>query len=105
MVENDECVGCLPIKAELLSGNLNARVKKQVDGLFQSIPLIDLNWGEFSVWDQIISISTHCRKNKIALPGIVDRMLFLAARKASAKIWTLDGKFLKLARHFGLAFG
>ncbi|MBI2082888.1 MAG: PIN domain-containing protein [Deltaproteobacteria bacterium] len=97
LIEERSAATCLPIKAEVLSGEMTTQTRSVVTLALNALESIDPNWNSDDIWNQITQLSIESRKRKIGLPGIVDRMILISAKLANAQIWTLDKKMKQLA--------
>ena len=48
------------------------------------------------VFPEVVDLALLGRKRGVGIPGLVDRMILLAARHSEAQLWTLDRKLKKL---------
>lgn len=104
LIENDECLSCLPVQAEVLSGVIAEKNFSTVSDFFLAVDFIDLDWRSPVVWMEISNLAQECRRLRLPVPGTVDRMIFLSARESKVKIWTLDKKLKSLASHFHMNY-
>lgn len=98
----DEIVIVDPIRAELLSGQIRASKRAELEALFSALKKIDLDWNSKENWDQVIALAGVAMTNRIPVPGLVDRMILLSAQKAGAVLYTLDKGLLKLSKYVDL---
>ena len=94
----DEIVMIEPIRAELLSGQVRFSKHSELERLLSALTLIDLNWNARKTWDSLVKLASLAISNRIPVPGLIDRMILLAARESSVAICSLDQSLLKLAR-------
>jgi predicted nucleic acid-binding protein len=95
---NGEITTILPIHAELFSGKLNAY--RGLDVLFRdSIRFIDPDWRAPAGWERIIAVTQLAHRHRLRIPGIVDRMILVAAEQSGEILWTFDDPIAKIARH------
>jgi hypothetical protein len=92
-----------PIRAELLSGHLTAKTRSTIEHCLNALQPIDADWHDKNTWDAIITLSETAHKKGLAIPGVVDRMIIVAAQRAQASIWTKDKGLSKLADLMGLS--
>lgn len=97
LLSQDLVATCQPIKAELLSGWFDAKSRLVVERTLNDLPALDLNLSLEIVWQKIIGIAHECQKKKMKIPGIVDRMIILAALEFQTTLWTHDKSLKKLA--------
>ncbi len=97
LIEERQVVTCLPVMAELLSGEMTPPVRIAVHQAFDAMTCVDPDWNLPETWRQLIELAIEARKMKVGITGVVDRMILLAARGSGAQLWTLDKKILKLA--------
>jgi predicted nucleic acid-binding protein len=86
-----------PIRVELLSGGIRAAKRKEVALLLAALTQIDLDWNSKETWNKLIDLSDLARIKKVPVPGVIDRMILLSAREASAHLWTVDQSLRSLA--------
>lgn len=91
-----------PIRAELLSGHITKSHRQVIDHLFTALEFIDVDWSKRERWDEIAVLADVARKEGLAIPGIVDRMILLSAQRAGVSLCTLDKALLKLAKAIGV---
>jgi predicted nucleic acid-binding protein len=79
---------------ELLQGAKNERERKIINAYWQALPKI----ADEGLW---IEAGEYSSKHSLMHRGVglIDCVIFLAANKAKAKLWTLDQKLLALVRH------
>ena len=97
LIEERRVATCLPIKAEILSGEMSAQAKSVVLAAFDAMTFIDSDWDSHETWEEITDLATETRRKKRGVPGMIDRMILLAAKRSAAQLWTLDKKLQKLA--------
>lgn len=99
----DRAVIVEPIRAELLSGHIRQAQRTTIVRALAAMRSIDLDWNAREHWNEIIALATTATKHRLAIPGVVDRMILLAAQKAGATICTLDKSLTALASVVGVA--
>lgn len=104
ILEDGRLVTCLPVHAELFSGNISPSLEKVCRRFFELVQFVDLDWNTAKTWEDVIEVARFCYKSRIKVPGLVDRMIFLAGQKSQSQIWTLDNSLLKLAQIVGINF-
>jgi predicted nucleic acid-binding protein len=97
LLEEDRAATVLPVEAEILSGKLDGRKRREVRDAFDAMKHIDPDWNARDVWKRVAEMSGIANRSSLPVPGIVDRMILVAAERAGASLWTLDGSLLKLA--------
>jgi predicted nucleic acid-binding protein len=102
LLEDDRAATIHPIRAELLSGRLDAGKARQIGDAFEAMTPIDPEWNEPGVWNRIVEMAEIARKGALPIPGIVDRMILVAVEKKESVLWTLDQPLLKLAAVIGI---
>ena len=100
---SDEVAMIEPIRAELLSGAILPKKKSEIEACLSIIQSADLAWNDRKIWDEIISLSNIMRSHRLSVPGVVDRMVLLAASKTGSFLCTLDKSLLNLARIMDVA--
>ncbi len=88
---------CLPIKTEVLSGRMSAGMRNRIGHAFDAMDFVDLDWNSRETWNGLIEISRKAQKEKVSIPGIIDRMILACGLKARLPLWTLDRKLQQLA--------
>lgn len=102
---NNQIVICLPIKAELESGSISKTLKKKLSQTFNFMQFVDPNWNDPKTWEEVSHLADLASKNRIAVSGLVDRMILLSCKQnKEAKLWTLDTKLSRLAKTLNLSF-
>ena len=96
-IVDDEIAIIEPIRVELLSGGISTEKRREVDRLIGELKKLDLNWNDKTTWDRIVGYSDLARSHKISTPGVVDRMILLAAKLGTARLWSFDRTLQKLA--------
>ncbi|MBX7148818.1 PIN domain-containing protein [bacterium] len=104
LMEQQKIASCLPIKTELLSGNINESTQRIIHLVFKGLPMLDLNWSKESTWDSLAEIAQMAYQKKHHPPGIVDRMIILCAQENKTLVWTLDKKLLALLNMIKLSY-
>jgi predicted nucleic acid-binding protein len=102
LVREDQVVIIEPVRAELLSGRLSAERRGEISDTLDALRRVDLDWSARKTWDDIVSLAASAHGARLAVPGIIDRMVLAAAKAAGARLWTLDPRLSKLAAHFGV---
>lgn len=97
LISNGDVVLIEPIRAELLSGHVVPKLKNEIVSYFDALDMIDLDWNSRKTWDDIIALAEIAKINGLPIPGLIDRMILIAALNASAKIASLDKGLLTLA--------
>lgn len=97
LLEDDQAATIHPIATELLSGRLDARKKKQICEAIEVMMHIDPDWNMREVWGEMVEMAEVAYRRSLPVPGIVDRMILVAAEKAGASLWALDRSLLRLA--------
>lgn len=97
LLADDQVVIIHPIRSELLSGSLDGTKRQRIAEALGAIRLIDPDWNAPGLWDRIVEMAGIARQKSLPIPGIVDRMVLVAAERAGAGLWTLDRAMLKLA--------
>lgn len=98
LIINDEVAIIEPIRAEILSGHIVASSKSEIVEALNLLHIIDVDWREREIWDEIIKLAEIARKARLPIPGLVDRMIIMSALRADAKLATLDKSLLSLAK-------
>lgn len=101
LIRDDRAAVVQPIRAEILSGRIKREQEKAVRDAFGALRSIDLDWNATATWDAIAGCAKDARGAGIPTVGIVDRMVLLAAERAGAALWSLDGPLRKLAKSRG----
>ena len=97
LLADDQVVTIHPIRSELLSGSLDGTKKQRIAEALGAISLIDPDWNSPGLWGRTVEMAGIARQKSLPIPGIVDRMVLIAAEKAGTGLWTLDRAMLKLA--------
>lgn len=97
LIEERRVATCLPIRTEVLSGQMDSKTKNVIEGALDAMISVDPDWNAKSIWDQIAGLAVLARKKIRKLPGIVDRAILLAARESGCQIWSLDRRLMQLA--------
>ena len=100
LLEEGYVVTCLPVRSELLSGDINSNNLKIVKEAIDSLPFVDLDWANQGSWDLLVSFAKQAKEAKVACPGLIDRMILASALKSGVALWTFDQKLQKMARLF-----
>lgn len=103
LTEEHRVVTCQPITTEVLSGEMSTETRKTVSLAFSAMACVDPDWSSPETWRKIVELALDARKKGAGVPGIVDRMILLAARESGAVLWTDDKKLGKLASRIGVA--
>ncbi len=98
LIEERQVATCLPIKTEVLSGKMKPEIRTLVTQAFEAMDFVDLDWSSNETWNRLIEISLLAQRRKVAIPGIVDRMILACCLNSSIALWTLDRKLQKLSR-------
>lgn len=98
LIEEKQVVTCLPITAEILSGEIPASKRSVIQDAFNAMVFIDLDWNSKKIWEEITHFALTAKKQGMGIPGLIDRMILLAAQKGSCSLWTLDRKLQQLAK-------
>jgi len=96
-IEERRVATCLPILAEVLSGGISSKMKPVLLDTFEAMIQIDLDWNSKTVWQEIVSLALKARIKGLGIPGLIDRMILLAAKESHSTLWTLDQKLKRLA--------
>jgi len=97
-IESKLVTTCLPIYAEILSGQMSSQVRNKISGAFEAMNFIDLDWRQKDTWNIMINLAGKTRHFNLPIPGLIDRMILSCALKADAMLWTLDKHLEKLAQ-------
>ena len=97
LLEDDRAVTIYPIQTEILSGNLSPHHYEDTRSSLEALHHVDCDWNHSEVWDELSKLAHRARKNGLPIPGLVDPMILLAAKKSDVSLWTLDQALLKLA--------
>lgn len=103
LLESDQLATLYPIQTEILSGPLTPAHLEIFKEAFSSMTHLDLAWEKKESWQQVAELATKARKKKIAVPGLVDRMILASAIQSKSSLWTRDKKLLLLAKSLGAA--
>lgn len=98
LISNGDVVIIEPIRAELLSGRIEADLKNEILSLFDALDMIDLDWNNRNTWNDIIALADISHRHNLPIPGIVDRMILIAALNANVTIASLDRALMTLAQ-------
>lgn len=98
LIEEKNTVVIYPIEVETLSGNIIPSQENLIRGVFEILEHVDLDWNSKSTWLKIIDLAKQARKSSVRIPGLVDRMILLAAQESDLVLWTLDQALQKLAK-------
>ena len=87
LLESNEVLAVECIFGELLQGALNKRERGIIEGYWENLPRAD----EQGLW---IEAGLYSGQHKLFAKGVglIDAAITVAARRAKAKIWTLDKK-------------
>ncbi|MBI2335448.1 MAG: PIN domain-containing protein [Deltaproteobacteria bacterium] len=96
-IEEGEVATCLPIQAELFSGEVSPKFEKILQDAFQAMVFVDPDWNSPTTWKNITEFSSKARNLKVGIPKLVDRMILYCAKQSKTTLWTLDKKLKKLA--------
>lgn len=97
LIEERRVATCLPIRAEVLSGQMDSKTKSTVERALDAMISVDPDWNAKAIWDEIAGLAVLARKKVKKLPGIIDRAILLAARESGCQIWSLDRRLMRLA--------
>ena len=97
LIEERRVATCLPFKAEVLSGEMSAPIRSVVLAAFEAMTFIDPDWNAHETWGGVTDLAAGARRKKWGIPGLVDRMILLAAKRSAAQLWTLDKKLKKFS--------
>lgn len=89
----------LPVYAELLSGAHHD--DDELRALLSSLRFVDLDWNARAVWERVAALGDAAHARRLRIPGVIDRMILVAAESADEPLWALDGPLLRLARARG----
>lgn len=95
-------VTCKPVVAEILSGQMTDVTRNITGRTLNALTPIDVDWNDPAIWKEMIDLAKWGYKNKLPLPGLVDRMILVCALHAVAKIWTKDKKLNHFAESKGI---
>ncbi len=98
LIEEKNTVVIYPIEVETLSGNIIPSQENLIRSVFEILEHVDLDWNSKSTWVKIIDLAKQARKSSVRIPGLVDRMILLAAQESDLVLWTLDQALQKLAK-------
>ena len=98
LISEHQVVTCLPVQAEILSGEMTGAVRVLVSHAFDGMIFVDADWNLREVWNKVAGLAAACRKERLGLPGIVDRMILLSAQESGSQLWTLDRGLTGLAQ-------
>lgn len=98
----DQIVLCLPVITEILSGKILPGDRKQMERLLNSLSFLDCDWNSQTIWLEMANLADIAHSKRTKIPGIVDRMLILAAKHGGACLWSQDAALINLARHAGV---
>ena len=98
LISNGDAVIIEPVRAELLSGHILPPLRNEILSALDVLDMIDLDWNSRNTWDDIIALADISRGHQLPIPGIVDRMILIAALNASVQIASLDRGLMALAR-------
>lgn len=102
LLEERRVVTCLPVRAELYSGVYFPEARRKFVWAFDASRTIDPDWNAVGTWDQLASFAQVAHRRGLGLPGLVDRMILLAARESDGYLWTLERKLQRLAEAVGV---
>lgn len=97
-IEEGQVVTCWPVKTEVLSGDMSRQTRSIVSDALNAMISVDPDWNSPATWKNLVGFATGARRKGLSVPGIIDRMILLAAKESGAKLWTLDKKMGKLAQ-------
>lgn len=102
LIEERNVVTCRPVKAEVLSGEMSVSTREVITGALESMIPVDPDWNAPATWKNIVALAAKARQKEIGVPGLVDRMILMAALESGATLWTLDKKLKRFALIFGV---
>ncbi|MCC7343601.1 MAG: PIN domain-containing protein [Deltaproteobacteria bacterium] len=103
LIQEGAVVTCLPIRAEVFSGNINPKLRVRLQESFDAMDKVDPDWNRVATWDTIADFAARARRAGIPVPGLVDRMILASALQGEARLWTLDLRLQRLANALGLS--
>jgi predicted nucleic acid-binding protein len=98
LISNGDAVIMEPIRAEILSGHILSQLRNEILSALDVLDMIDLDWNSRNTWDDIVALADIARSHQLPIPGIVDRMILIAALNANVQIASLDQTLMALAR-------
>jgi hypothetical protein len=98
VISNGDAVLIEPIRAKLFSGHILPRLEEEVIYALGALHMIDLDWNSRTIFNEIITLANIAKANQLRIPGIIDRMILLAAINSAASVASLDQGLLALAR-------
>lgn len=102
LIADDQLVLCQPVLAEILSGKIVPSKRVLVERVLRALPFVDCDWNDPGIWQEMIQMAELAHRHKIKIPGLIDRMLILAAKGSQSKLWTLDKALRQLASLSGV---
>ena len=97
LISNGDAVLIEPIRTELLSGHIHPNLKSEIVLAFDALDMIDLDWNNRNTWNDVIALADIAKSNRLPIPGLIDRMILIAALNANARVLSLDRGLLILA--------
>ena len=97
LIQERQVATCLPIRAEVLSGNISPANFRILTLAFDAMDFVDLDWNSPYPWNLIVHMSQAARRKKAGMPGIIDRMILACCQEKKIPLWTLDKKLRKFA--------
>jgi predicted nucleic acid-binding protein len=102
LILEQQVVTCNAIYAELSSGHMSQTTNTLFADAFHSMPKVDRNWNDFTVWEELGMMEQTAQKHGELNCSLIDRMIVLCAREAKVSVWTLDKKLKRLASLFSV---
>jgi predicted nucleic acid-binding protein len=99
----DEVSTCLPIYAEVLSGQMNSQTRATVEDVFKVMKVYGMDLNQIQSWKTLSKIAHTAFSNRIPPCGLIDRMIVNVCKENNVKLWTLDNKLKALANFVGVA--
>ncbi|OGQ21578.1 MAG: hypothetical protein A3I05_03500 [Deltaproteobacteria bacterium RIFCSPLOWO2_02_FULL_44_10] len=97
LLEERRVVTCLPIQAEILSGKMDHLTAQKVKAAFEVMIHVDPDWNSPIIWKEIATLAHLTKKKGQKMPGLVDRMILIAAKTSGSLLWSMDKHMNQLA--------
>jgi len=94
---------CLPIYAEVLSGQMNAQTRIIVEEIFKAMNVYNLDWNQMDLWEKLSEMARRAFSNRIPPCGLVDRMILGVCKEYDLQLWTIDKKLKTLGEFVDVA--
>ena len=103
LLEEEKLATCFPVITEVLSGDMSNKNRAIAWEGFTSMTSFNLDLNSKHTWEELIELAHLTKKYKLALPGLIDRIILLTAKKYHLDLWSLDKKLIHLAQNLEIS--